>query len=28
MNCVALLNVDPALGTHVRPDQFREARAA
>jgi hypothetical protein len=28
MNCVALLDVDPALGTHLRPDQFREARAA
>jgi CRP-like cAMP-binding protein len=28
MNCVALLDVDPALGTHLGPDQFREARGA
>ena len=27
-NCVALLDVDPALGVHLSPEQFREARGA
>jgi len=27
-NCVALLDIDPTLGAYLRPEQFREARAA
>ena len=27
-NCVALLDVDPGLGVHLSPEQFREARGA